>query len=295
MASLIVGGLPIRIAGPGVKRDRLDAVDRRRAFDLTYRASATGNPKNDFHFTSAPVLRSVADTYERVLSIITAQVCSGDIIGGSENLVLQSENFGSTWVAEGTPTRSPVDTVVGGITLDKIGDDSAAAIEGYKQTIGFTNNATKAISAHVKQITSASSVIRLEDTNASADRLFGALTWSGGLPVLVMSTGTYLGYDALGPSVFRLKFTTSSVTAGNTNVLHIYPATTNALLVANIGELDVGGIQAENGSVPSSYIKTTTAAGNTLSGNYCAEITGITPSPSQGGHVVVFDFVLHEV
>lgn len=294
MPFLVVGGVTIPVAPGGGKADWIDGVDRRRAFDLTYRASATGNPKEEYAFSTKPVSRTLFEIYKRALSVVGAQVCSGDLLGGSENLVLQSENFGTTWVAEGTPTRSPVDAVVGGITLDKIGDDSAAAIEGYKQTIGFTNNAAKAVSAHVRQITSTSSVVRLEDTSASADRLFGTLTWSGGLPVLVMSTGTYLGYDTISPTVFRIEFTTTSVTAGNTNVLHIYPATTNALLVANTGELVVGGVQAENGSIPTPYAKTTTATVNTLSRNFCAEITGWTPVKQSSSHLMVLDFALHE-
>lgn len=83
MPALVVGGVAISIAPGGVKRDRNDAVDRRRAFDNTYRASSTGNPKHDFHFSTPPIPRATSDTYETTLATVTAQTCSGDILGTS--------------------------------------------------------------------------------------------------------------------------------------------------------------------------------------------------------------------
>jgi len=174
------------------------------------------------------------------------------------NLCLQSENFGTTWAAVGTPTRSAAAGGIGSVVLDLIGDDSAAALEGYTQTVTFTGNAVKAVSLFVAQNTSTTSVIRLRDTTAGADRLLGVLTWAGGLPVLTMATGTFLGYDAFANGYFRLHFVTTSVTAASTNSLQVYPATTSALLVATTGELYVGGVQAENALYPGPYIPTTT-------------------------------------
>lgn len=286
--------MPIRIAAPGVSRDRLDGVDRARAFDQTYRASVTGNPKRQFQFSTPPVLRSVADQYETGLSVVTAQTCSGDVIGGSQNLVLQSENFGVTWGVDGSPTRSPADIVVGGITLDALGDDDAGGPEGYKQSITFTGNAVKAISLYVRQLSSTSSGIRLRDNGVGADRLLAALTWSADLPVLTMSVGTDLGYVALGSGVYRLMMATTSVTAANVNEFGIYPASVVPLAAGGTGNGDFGGVQAENATTPTSYLKTTTVAGSTLSGSFFSEIAGWSPVQMQGGHGVVIAFVLHE-
>lgn len=182
---------------------------------------------------------------------------------GRTNLCLQSENFGTTWAAVGTPTRSAAAAVCGVVSLDLIGDDDGGALEGYTQTVTFTGDAVKAVSCLIRQGTSTSTVIRLRDTSAGADRLLAAVTWSGGLPVVTMTTGTGLGYqtlvDASSSSVFQLWFATSAVTAANTNSLQVYPATNAALATASTGNVYAGGVQAENALGPSSYIPTTTA------------------------------------
>lgn len=178
----------------------------------------------------------------------------------STNLVIQAENFSLTWTLSGTPTRTAAFVTAAGVTMDLIGDDSAAAVEGYEQVIGFTGDGLKTMSWFVNGSGSTvSSVFRLRDNTAAANRLFATLTWSGGLPVLAMTAGIYLGYDVLAGGCFRLKFQTSSVTAANSNQFSIFPATTAAFAVADTGNLCVGGVQAENTPLPSSYIPTTTA------------------------------------
>lgn len=301
MSSVVVSGVSIPVAPGGISRDRLDSVDRARAFDNTYRASATGNAKREWRFSTPPITRILADFYESVLGTVTAQTCSGDILGGGSNIVLQSENFGTTWVVLGTPTRTAAFGVKARITFDLIGDDSAAAVEGYEQLVVFTGDAVKAVSLHTydSASNSASSVVRLRDLSAATDRLLGVLSWSGGFPVIVMTTGTYLGYDtypgdAFG-DVFRLKFATTSVTAANNNELGIYPATTAALANANTGGLVVGGVQAENAVIPSTYKKTTTAGVSDQSVSCCSEIVGWTPVRVASGHRVVLDYALYEV
>lgn len=174
------------------------------------------------------------------------------------NVCLQSENFGTTWVAVGTPTRAGGTNTASGISLDTIGDDDAAAVEGYRQAITYTGDGAKGVSLYVRQGTSTSTAIRCQDTTAVADRLLGILTWSGGLPSVAMTTGTYLGYDSLAGTTFRLLFKTTSITAANTNEVQIYPATNAAFAVANTGNVYAGGVQCENGTFPTSYIKTTT-------------------------------------
>ncbi len=179
------------------------------------------------------------------------------------NLCLQAENFGTTWAAVGTPTRSAAAGSCGVVSLDLIGDDAAGTLEGYTQTVTFTGDAVKAISFFVRAGTSTSTVVRLRDTTASADRLLVTVTWSGGLPVITMTTGTSLGYQTLvdvsGNAVFRISVAATSVTAANTNSLQVYPATDAALSVANIGTVYIGGAQAEDATVPGTYIPTTTA------------------------------------
>jgi hypothetical protein len=182
--------------------------------------------------------------------------------GARTNLVLQAENFGTTWVAVGTPTRVAGSTTLGTLTMDTIGDDSAVALEGYTQVITFTADAVKAISVYVKQGTATSSVIRVRDTTLLADRLLATITWTGSTPVVTMTTGTDLTgtpQQHAATGIYRLSFATTSVTAASVNQLEVYPATDAALAVANTGTIIAGGVQAENATFPGSYIPTTTA------------------------------------
>lgn len=175
------------------------------------------------------------------------------------NLCLQSENFGTTWSAIGTPTRTAAAAKCGDLSLDLLGDDAAGTLEGYSQVITFTGNAVKAVALFVKQGTSTSSVIRLRDTTGSANRLLATVTWSSGVPAIAMTTGTHIESTPCYGGVYRLLFQTTSVTAANTNQIEIYPATTSALAVANTGTLYVGGVMLQNAIWPNAYIKTTTA------------------------------------
>ena len=183
--------------------------------------------------------------------------------GARTNLVVQSQDFGTTWSAVGTPTISSGTTTLGALSLDTIGDDSAAALEGYSEVVGFTADAVKAISIFVKKGTSVSSIVRVRDTTAGADRLLMAITWSGETPIVTATTGTDLTGtpQQFGTSgVYRLTFATSAVTAASTNQIEVYPATDTALDVAATGTIQWGGVQAENATFPSSYIVTTVAA-----------------------------------
>ena len=184
----------------------------------------------------------------------------GVIEEARDNVVLQSSNFGTTWVAVGTPTRSAAAKTCGSVNLDLIGDDSAAALEGYTQTITYTGNATKVVSIFVAQDTSTSTMVRLRDTTAPADRLLGAITWSAGAPTLTMTTGTHLGSQPFPDGVWRISFLTSAVTAANVNSLEVYPASDAALTVTNTGNIYAGGVESNNATFSTTHIPTTTAS-----------------------------------
>lgn len=174
------------------------------------------------------------------------------------NLCLQSENFGTTWSAANSPTRVAAAKTCGTVSLDLIGDDSAAALEGYTQTVTFTGNAVKSISIHLAQGSSTSTVVRLLDTTATANRLRAVVTWTAGVPTSTPNEGVFLGALPRGNGVWRLYFQTTSVTAANTNSLEVYPATDAALAVTGTGTVYAGGVQAENALYPGEYVPTTT-------------------------------------
>jgi hypothetical protein len=182
------------------------------------------------------------------------------------NLCLQSENFGTTWTADGTPVRFAGSNLCGSLSLDLIGDDSGAVTEGYFQSVAFTGNGVKAVSLYVAKGASPpganGSFIGLLDTTAGVARLSATVAFNGTVPVVTMVTGTLL--RTVGPlasslsaaPIYRLEFQTAAVTAANTNALQVYAAAS----AADQGNIYVGGVQAENSLYPSSYIKTTTAA-----------------------------------
>jgi hypothetical protein len=80
MPWLQVGPTVIPVAPGSGQWDWNDAVDRRRAFDNTYRASATGGAARDFHFTTPPVTLALAATYRAALQNVAAQLCTGDVM-----------------------------------------------------------------------------------------------------------------------------------------------------------------------------------------------------------------------
>lgn len=296
MSSLIVGGLIVPIAPGSAHRDRLDGVDRSRAFDQTYRASVTGNPKRVWHFSTPPIHSGRAGIYEAKLTTIPAQVCSGTLLGGAENLVLQSENLGVTWTELGVLGLTIGAHTASGVSLDLVSDDNAALAEGVLQTLlVFTGNGTKGVSTHVKQGTSTDFAIRQRDSTASVNRLLVGMGWSAGLPVLVAATtGTYLGYEPLPDGVFRLLFSAVGVVAANANETRLYAAAPAALTAANVGDTYFGGVQIENSSTPGPYVKTTTATIDTLSVSCFSELTGRTQVRTGTGTAIVFDFTLEE-
>lgn len=180
---------------------------------------------------------------------------------GAVNKVLQSENFGTTWVAIGTPTRSagaiPVGTM--GVVLDLIGCDDIASLEGYRQTVTLTGGAVpREYSVYVKKGASppaSGSAIVLRDNTAAVDRLRGTLTWSGTVPSVAMAAGAYLGFEAMAGGVYRLLFRAAAAVTANTNRVEIYPVGT----IGETGDVYMGGVQVTDMETCTSYIKTTTA------------------------------------
>lgn len=260
------------------------ALDATAADDITA-ANVKGPPVTVTRAGTGKTRITSTGTFEN----LSANVLLRDYIGnGAEfmvagfnvenahtNLVLQSEDFSTTWVNAGTPTFSANTTTLGSANLDTLGDDSAVAAEGKTQTITFTGNAVKVCSFVIKQGTSTSTVVRLRDTTALADRLLAAVTWSGGLPVVTMTTGTLRGVDKLASSSFRVRVETTSVTAANVNSLEYYPATDSALLITNTGDAQIGGMQCENSTLSHSYTPTTTATVTVNADSVTRALSGI--------------------
>lgn len=194
---------------------------------------------------------STAAAYEPVVE------CMAD----SANYCLRSEDFGTTWVAIGTPTRTAAARTCGVMSLDLIGDDAAGTLEGYSQALTPSGgNGTKGVMIHLAAGTSTSTVIRVRDTTASANRLLATVTWSGGVPTVTMTTGTHLGTVACANGVYQLLFQSTTWTVANTTQVEVYPATTSALVTTNTGTVYAGGVGVEKHVYPRGYVRTTSAA-----------------------------------
>lgn len=218
--------------------------------------------------------RTVFDSQGRVCTLVADQLGFGSIYNttagvwepvlnvhrANTNYVLQSENFGTTWVAVGTPTRTAAAATCGDLVLDLIGDDAAGTLEGYTQAVTPSGgNGTKGVTIFLRQGTSTSCVVRVRDTTASANRLLATITWSSGVPTVTMSTGTHCGTVTCYGGTYMFLFQTTTWTVANTTNVEVYPATTSALAVANTGTMYVGGVQVEQHTYPTgSYTKTTT-------------------------------------
>lgn len=185
-----------------------------------------------------------------------------DIASQKTNVCLQSENLGTTWAAISTPTRTAAAATCGDLVLDLVNDTSAAALQGYSQAVTPSGgNGTKGVSLFMKAGTSTSSVVRVRDTTASANRLLATITWSSGVPTVTMTTGTHCGTVACYNGVYRFLFQTTTWTVANTTQIELYPATTSALAVANTGSAYFGGIMVESDTFPAgTYLKTTTTS-----------------------------------
>lgn len=175
---------------------------------------------------------------------------------GTTNLVVRSEDFSAGWSSIGTPTRTAAAKRCGDLVLDLLGDDAAGTLEGYSQVVSFTANDVKSVSLFLAAGTSTSTVIRLRDTTASANRLLAVIAWAAGVPTVTMTTGTDIGTVTCYNGVYRFQFKTTTVTAANTNQLEIYPATTSGLATSGTGTVYVGGVQAENYAYARAYVKT---------------------------------------
>lgn len=229
------------------------------------------------------------------------------------NRCVRSQSFGSDWSAVGTPTRSAATTILGVCQLDTIGDDAAGTLEGYTLAVTFVGDAVKSVAVAVKKDTSTSSVIRLRDGTAAADRLLAVVTWSGTVPVVTMTTGGDLTGtpQQIGTSgVYILNFLTTAVTAASANQLEIYPATDAALSVGGTGNIQIGMVQEEDGTFASSPIITTGSAvarnadvltypfaGNalTLTGTAYAELSVLWATASPSNPQVALTFAASDI
>lgn len=260
MSSLVVGGVVIPVAPGGISRDQLDGADRARAFDQTYRASVTGNPKRDWSFSTPPISRADVDNiYEPILSKVVGQTCYGDIIGGGANQALWSEDLtNAVWVvsnATRTPSIAAPDGSTTAVTI------TATAANGLiEQNVGNSTSVQRTNSFWIRRRTG-TGVINLETADGNVSAQAVTSTWTRFSANAGVSVNRFIGVQV--------------VTSGDA--------------------VDIWHAQMEEGTVSSAWVRTTTVAVNNLIPTCCSEITGWTPVRIGTGHYVVLSFSLHEV
>lgn len=190
----------------------------------------------------------------------TLTTCKGRLDEtASTNLVLQSSNFGTTWTAVGTPTRTAAAKYCGDIALDLLGDDDGGATEQYNISVTFTGDAVKSMSAIVAQGSATTTCIGIRDDTAGVFRARANITWSSGAPVVTPVEGTQeRPPEALGNGCYRVFLASTSVTAANSHTIRVYPASATGSSPSETGTIYIGGMQAENATTASSHIPTTT-------------------------------------
>lgn len=184
-----------------------------------------------------------------------------------QNACLSSEDFSTTWVAVNAPTRSGGAANCGPINLDLIGDTNAAALSGYTQAITLNGSlylpSTKSVSLFVKQGTSVSSVIRLRSNGS--DVVLAAITWSGGVPQVTITTGdtgmvTADKVVTMTNGVYRIRLRGTGWSSSGSTTIEVYPATDASLSAGATGTIYVGGVHVGDAHSPTPYISTTTTA-----------------------------------
>ena len=195
------------------------------------------------------------------------------------NLITDSEAL-SAWTSVGTPglTDSQADPE-SGTDAYLVEDDDAAATEGVFLAVTFTGNATKVASVFVKQGTSTRNTVEIYDATAATARHGVFVTWTNGVPALSTNEGSGTLYDPerLQNGWWRIAFSAAGVLAANSNRMYLFPTDKTD---ASTGTAYFFGAQAENGTIPTSYIPTasgTAARGaDSLSFPYVADQQAMT-------------------
>lgn len=174
------------------------------------------------------------------------------------NLCIRSEEF-DTWsdnVGGMTTTSNAARAPDGTMTMDLVAGDGSGVAQGKVRAVTFTGNGTKCVSIYLREGTGDTRVeISVFDATASAFRHTVRVTWASGVPSVQTIEGSGTIFALEGPfagGAYRVSFTAEGIVAANTNRLIAY----TAARAAAAGSVYLWGAQAEDATVPSSYIKT---------------------------------------
>jgi hypothetical protein len=178
------------------------------------------------------------------------------------NLLLQSEDFTTTWTTSGTGTITADQATApdGNTTADRLEDTAAGNIFAVIQpsiTVG-DDAVSRCFSVYFKEGTTQSSVIRLTYSGGTGINGSVRLTWATHATSISSGALDDFGVEDVGEGWYRLWGVLANNSTGNTSlVVDIILAGGGASFT---GYVDTWGAQLSESAVPVSYLKTTTAA-----------------------------------
>lgn len=255
-------------------------MDRARAFDGTYRASSTGNPKRDFIFTTPPITRQNADLYEYLLSALPTLSCSGDILGWSANMLTFPDDFSNAaWSKQNTTVTPNNTSLVQGspFTVDVILETVAVGTHGvYRTAPTIAANTLQNTSVFVAPNSRGWAMIQTFDKAGTVRQSWINLT-TGALGTV--NGGHTITVDTI-PGFFQISVTWNSGTGGTTPEIAFFVTTADGV-TSYAGDITKGFYLGGARHAEAAVI-------------CCPEITGWIPVKTADGHRVVLSFTLHE-
>jgi hypothetical protein len=167
--------------------------------------------------------------------------------------MLQSEAIStSPWSLQNSASVSANSTTSpdGATTADTLGGTSSSSYT--EQAIPWTASGNWTLSLFAKAGTSTRSYFYIVRSNSQIHGV--SINWSGGVPTVNSAFGGSASIQALSSGWYRIVFQLTSVDHTVTNYLRL-----TSDIVSGTGTVILWGLQAEQGSFPTSYIPTTTA------------------------------------
>ena len=220
---------------------------------ITFTRASSGT-----YFDGSGILQTASTNVPRLDHSPTTRLPLGLLIEEQRtNLILQSEDFSTTWTNTNSSEQTNVIVAPNGtLTGDKLVEDTANGVHDVLQSITLVASTTYSLSVFAKAA---------ERTRFRvAGRIFGS--WSA-FPEAVfdLSTGTVVSgtgtITAVGNGWYRCSVVgTTSATNAGINIALVSTGTTISYTGDGTSGIYLWGAQLEAGAFPTSYIPTTVAA-----------------------------------